>query len=170
MSNWLTLIFTGQRHCLTARFSFPFYANNFMVRKTSRARVLSKNRVSGSCIDKTVGKLTFHIQGNPGLWCQREWDQPQGHHHVMLDPRLFLSRREVSSCPPLSLEMRTVSLPKSFFLTDRTWSWGKAFFRTFFSLMSNLATPIAWGLTWSLVWSWLFLQPLVSLVLWGNPQ
>lgn len=48
-------------------FNFPFCANSFKVRKTSRAGVLKKDRVSDSCINKKTDKLTSHNQGNLGL-------------------------------------------------------------------------------------------------------
>ena len=135
-----------------ARFSLSFYANSFMVRKTSRAGVLNKNRVSVSCINKKIDTLTSHIQDNPGLshpdikGSQTSLRAPSG--QIL---QFLLLGGEVSSCFPLSLELRTVSLLRSFFLTDRTWPWWKAFVWTSLLQCLNLATLTTWGLTWPFV-------------------
>ena len=147
--------------------SFPFYANNFMVRKTSRTGVLNRNRESGSYINNKIDKLAFHIQSNPGL----SHLDVKGSQTSLRAPScqilwFLLSGREVSSCLPLSLEMRTVFLPMSFFS-----------YRQDMALVENICLDILFSTVWSdhsasmesylILWYQLFLWPLVSLVSWG---
>ena len=139
-----------------------------MVRKTSRTGMRNKNRVSGSCINKEIDKLTSHIQDNLRL----SHLDVRGSWTSLRDPsfQIFqcqLLGREVSAWPPLSLEMRTVSLPLSFLFTSRTWSRKRALVEKFFVPVSHLVTSETWGLTWSFIWSPPLTLPVVSPVLLG---
>lgn len=123
---------------------------DLMAGKTIKARMLNENRATGSCSNKEIDKLTFYIQVNLGL---RQLDVKASptslralSHQILW---FLLLGGELGSFLPLSLELRTVSLPMSFFLTDRTWPWWRAFVWTAFTPMSNLATPVVRCLTWS---------------------
>ena len=85
-----------------------------MARKTSGAGAPSKNGVSGSCINKKIDRLTFHIQANLGL----SRLDVTGSGSSLGAPscwvfRFLLSGGEANSCLPLSLERAMVSLSMS---------------------------------------------------------
>lgn len=134
---------------------------------TSGARVVNKYRVSGSCINKKIDLLTFHIQSHPGL----SLFDGDGSQTGLWGPsggvlRITSPGREVCSWPLPALEARTITLPMSLLPTERTRPRRKIPSWALFAPVSKLTSKVTRGLTWASAIGSLRLGPLVSLFLW----
>ena len=152
---------------MVTKLRVTLYSDNFLMGLTSWARVANKYRVSGSRINKKIDLLTFHIQSNPGL----SLFDGNGSRTGLWAPsggvlRVAPPGREVCSWPLLTLEARTITLPMSLSLAERTRPRRKILSWALSAPVSKLTTTVTRGLTWASGIGSLRRGPLVSLFLW----
>lgn len=126
----------------------------------------NKYRVYGSCVNKKIDLLTFHIQSNLGLSLFDEDGSQTGLSPSGRIFRIISPGREVCSWPLLTMEARTVMLPMSLSVAERTRPRRKILSWALFAPVSKLMAAVTSGLTWASGIGSLRPGPLVSLFLW----